>query len=99
MPANDPLYERRRSALATVATVGATIAGTGFGALLAQKLVSVAWALLAAGMVIHLFGMIGTRRLLSSSEYRPGAWEQLGYRACWAVIAVIAAYVIWLLAG
>ena len=93
----DTINERRRAALTTIAVLGATIAGIGFGALLGSRLANVAWGLLALGIVIHLFGMVGNRRLLSRSGYVPGAWERVGYWACWAVIAAIAAYIVWAL--
>lgn len=93
----NPDQERRRAALTTIAVVGATVAGIGFGGVLGPRLASAAWALLVAGIVIHLFGMVGNRRLLSRSGYVPGAWERVGYWACWAVIAAIAAYIVWAL--
>jgi hypothetical protein len=87
------LAERRRSAFATLSSLGAGIAGIGVGALLAAYVGGAAWLVLAVGLAVHLFGMIGTRRLLASGGYRPSRWGQAGYWLCWAGIAVLVAFV------
>ena len=45
--------------------------------------------------MIHLFGMVGVRRVVARTGYRPVGWEQAGYWLCWAVILVFGVLVIW----
>lgn len=84
--------ERVRAALTTLSTVGVAVAGAGIGALLASTLSPVAWWIIAVGLASHLVGMVGVRRVLSSSGYSPPGWQRLAYWLCWAAIGVIAIY-------
>lgn len=84
--------EPARSALTTLSTVGAAVAGAGVGALLATALRPVVWPLIAVGLVAHLTGMVGTRRLLTSTGYTAPGWQQAAYWLCWAAIGVILIY-------
>jgi hypothetical protein len=84
--------ERIRSALTTLSTVGAAVAGAGVGALLSSALAPVAWGFVAVGVISHLLGMVGVRRLLSSAGYQIPAWQRFGYWLCWAAIGAIALY-------
>ena len=90
--------ERTRSALTSLATVGATVAAAGVGALIAPIILPIAWFAISVGLIAHLFGMIGVARLLQSRGYAPPAWQTAGYWLCWALIAGIVAYGLWLLA-
>ena len=89
---SDQRTERIRSGLTTLSTVGAAVAGAGVGALLTSALTPVAWWIVAAGLISHLVGMVGVRRLLSSAGYRPSSWQHVAYWLCWAAICVIAIY-------
>ena len=82
--------EQARSALATLSVVGAALAGAAVGVLLALPLRSIAWPLLAIGLIAHLFAMVGTRRLLAAGGYNPPWWQRAGYWLCWVAIAAIA---------
>ena len=94
MIATDQRAERQRSALTTLSTVGAAVAGAGVGVLLASALAPIAWAIVAVGLASHLVGMVGVRRLLSSARYRAPVWQQVAYWLCWAAIAIIGAYAV-----
>ena len=87
--------ERRRSALTTLSTVGAAVAGVGVGALLGRSLQPLAWAIVAIGVVSHLIGMLGVRRLLLTGGYVPPAWQNVAYWLCWTAIAAIVAAALW----
>jgi hypothetical protein len=91
----DVTLERRRAALATLSTVGAAMAGVGVGILASAALSSLAWPILAVGIAIHLFGMVGTRRVVSSTGYQPAKWEQAAYWLCWAAILLVGLFVLW----
>ena len=73
------------------------MAGIALGVILSSALRPIAWPMLAAGIGIHLFGMVGIRRLLSSTGYRPGVVEQAGYWLCWTIIAAVLLYGAWAL--
>ena len=88
----DPRLERSRSALTTLSAVGAALAGAGVGALLGTELKPLAWWIFTIGIIAHLVGMVGVRRVLASAGYRPPAWEVAAYWLCWAAIAAITAY-------
>lgn len=88
----DQARERTRSALMTLSTIGAAVAGAGTGALLASSLRPLAWIIVAVGLIAHLFGMVGVRRVLSTSGYVPPSWQRAAYWLCWAAIAAISAY-------
>ena len=97
----DVLHERRRAALAMQSSVGAAVAGAGVGALLAPIIGPAAWLILGVGLLVHIFGMVGTRRFLARGGYTPSRWEQAGYWLCWAIILALLAYLAmqWLAGG
>ena len=84
--------DRSRAALASLSAIGAAIAGLGVGVIFAEPLGSIAWPAAAAGIAIHLFGMVGTMRLQSAESYVPSPIERIGYWLCWAIIAALLAY-------
>lgn len=88
----DPSRERARSALTTLSTVGATLAGAGVGALLGAELRPIAWWILAIGILAHLVGMVGIRHLVAAGGYQPPSWQLAAYWLCWVAIAAIIAY-------
>ena len=88
----DPSLERSLSALTSLSAVGAALAGAGIGALLGSELRPLAWWILAIGILAHLVGMVGVRRVLASSGYQPPAWSVAAYWLCWAAIAAIIGY-------
>lgn len=83
---------RARAALGSLSAVGAAIAGFGVGVLFAGRMAALAWPATIIGIVVHLFGMIGTVRLFSREGYRPSALEWSGYWLCWAIVAGLLAY-------
>jgi hypothetical protein len=87
--------ERRRSALASLSAVGAAVAGAGVGALIGPKIIAIAWPAVLAGLVAHLVGMVGMRRLQSATGYRTPGWQTTAYWLCWAVIGVILLFGLW----
>jgi uncharacterized membrane protein HdeD (DUF308 family) len=92
---DDGAAERARSALTSLSTVGAALAGLGLGALMAPTLSGVAAALLVVGVIAHLIGMVGLRRKLFAADYRPPLWQRLAYWLCWAMIAAVLVYLGW----
>ena len=81
--------ERTRSALATLSTVGAALAGAGMGALFWRSLLPLAWMVVAVGLVSHLVGMVGVRRLLAADGYEAPGWQRAAYWLCWVTIAIV----------
>lgn len=81
--------ERARSALTTLSTVGAAIAGAGIGSLLGSALAPIAWWVAGVGLVSHLVGMVGVRRLQTSEGYQVPAWQRVAYWLCWVAVAAI----------
>ena len=88
----DEESERRRRALAMLSGIGAALAGLGAGVLLGPQLSTMAWPILAVGATLHLWGMIGTRRLTARSSYALSALDQAGYWICWLLLAGLAIY-------
>jgi hypothetical protein len=88
----DPRMERSRSALTSLSAVGAALAGAGVGALLGTELRPLAWWILAIGILAHLVGMVGVRRLLAAGRYQPPAWQVAAYWLCWAAITAITGF-------
>jgi hypothetical protein len=81
--------ERNRSALATLSAVGAALAGVGVGALLWRSLLPLAWLIVGVGIISHLVGMVGVRRLLAYEGYNPPRWQRVAYWLCWIIISVV----------
>ena len=79
----------------TFSALGAGIAGLGLGVLLASPLRALAWPILLGGTGVHLFAMVGRRRVLAGRGERPPVWEQAGYWLCWAIIAATTVAVVW----
>jgi len=84
--------ERRRRALNMLSSIGAALAGIGVGIYLAAPLARAAPFILAVGLIAHLYGMVGSRRLLGETGLAPALWEQAGYWVCWILIAGVLAY-------
>ena len=91
----DPFEERaqHRGRLTSLSAVGAAVAGAGVGVAFADKLGAAMWPLLLIGLVVHLWGMVGARRL-NAAAYVPSRAELFGYWICWAIVAAGAAYVL-----
>jgi len=68
------------------------LAGAGVGALLGAELRPLAWWIVAIGILAHLVGMVGVRKLLAAIGYDPPAWQVGAYWLCWAAIAAIVGY-------
>ena len=88
----DNSQERSRSALTSLSVAGAALAGAGVGVLLGAELRPLAWWILAIGILAHLVGMVGVRRVLAAGGYHPPAWQVAAYWLCWAAIAAITGY-------
>lgn len=92
-PPPDLAAARRLKAIDTLSTVGAGVAGTGLGALLAESFAAAAPALLGVGLAAHLGGMIAKHRMDAD---RPPAWWETGlYWGCWALIGGLGAWLLW----
>ena len=87
--------ERQRAALATLSTGGAAIAGAGVGILVSAPLAELAWPALGLGLVVHVFGMVGSRRAMSAAGYAPARWQQAAYWLCWLVVLLLILLFVW----
>ena len=94
MTAAHPNQDRARAALGSLSAVGAAVAGFGVGVLFADRVPALAWPAVVGGVVVHLFGMVGTMRQRSVEGYRPARLERFGYWACWLIIGALLAYAI-----
>ena len=75
--------------------LGALVLGAGLGAA-SPRLIGAAWpVVLGIGLVTHAWGMWDKHRIESNSAIAP-AWANTLYWICWALLALVAAY---LLAG
>ena len=72
--------ERARNPASLLSTVGAALAGFGLGALVAGAVADLAELLLGVGLVGHLVGMVGNRRLQIVRDCHPAPLEQFVFR-------------------
>ena len=72
--------------------VGALVLGTGLGALFARHLAPAAVALVAAGLLLHGWGMYDKHRLERGSGTAPVRYATALYWLCWALLAVAGGY-------
>lgn len=86
--------DRTIAALGSLSAVGAALAGLGVGVIFADRLTAVAWPAVAAGVVVHLYGMIGAMKARSHQGYRPSPVETAGYWSCWAIIFGLVVYAV-----
>lgn len=86
--------DRIIAALGSLSAVGAALAGLGVGVIFADRLTAVAWPAVAAGVIVHLYGMIGAMRARSDQGYRPLPVETAGYWLCWVIIFGLAVYAV-----
>ena len=91
----DLSIERTRSALSTLSTVGAPVAGAAVGALIAPALRPIVWIVLAVGLASHLIGMVGVRRFLAGRGYHAPARQHAAYWLCWAAIGALLLFLLW----
>ena len=92
-PPLDLAAARRLKAIDTLSTVGAGMAGIGLGALFADAFAPVAAALLGIGLAAHLGGIVAKHRV--DADRRPAWWETGLYWGCWALIAILGAWLLW----
>ena len=74
--------------------VGALVLGTGLGALFAQYLAPAAIPVLAAGLLLHAWGMYDKRRLERGSEAASVRYATALYWLCWALLALVVGYLV-----
>ena len=74
--------------------VGALVLGTGLGALFVWYLAPVALAVLAAGLLLHAWGMYDKHRLERGTGAAPVRYATALYWLCWGLLALLAAYVV-----
>lgn len=98
MHADTKHIERQRSKARLLSSVGALFAGVGVGMLLPRAGTAVGSAVLAAGILAHLAGMIGNRRSELAAGYSPATWENFAYWLCWVMIAAALVTVVAILA-
>lgn len=86
--------EQRRNASLLLSTTGAAVAGIGLGALLGPILRPMALTILVVGILAHLIGMFGNRRVQLSTGYSFRWWEVAAYWLCWALIGLLGVYLV-----
>ena len=74
--------------------IGALVLGTGLGALFAPFLAPAAAAVLAAGLLLHAWGMYDKHRLERGTDAASVRYAAALYWLCWAVLAVVAGYLL-----
>lgn len=84
--------QRRQNAAILLSSVGAAIAGAGVGMMAVSSPVGLKWTVLVVGVVAHLAGMVGRRRIQNEQSYELALWEHIGYWVCWAAIVAVAGY-------
>jgi hypothetical protein len=72
--------------------IGALVLGTGLGALFATWLAPAAVAMLAAGLLLHAWGMYDKHRLERGSDAASVPYATALYWICWVLLAVVVAY-------
>lgn len=92
-PPPDLAATRRLKAIDALSTVGAGVAGIGLGALFAESLATAGAALVGVGLAAHLGGTVAKHRL--DAERPPAWWESGLHWGCWALIAVLGAWLLW----
>ena len=50
------------------------------------------WTVLGVGLVAHLAGMVGRRRIQHEQSDQLARWERVGYWVCWGLIAALIVY-------
>ena len=88
----DEALERRRAALSLVSAAGVLLIGAAIGLILPAAAQSLAWLLLVAGLLVHLYAMVATHRLLARADYVPSPWERASYWLCWAIVTALLLY-------
>src|SRR5215207_5486661 len=74
--------------------IGALVLGTGLGALFARYLAPAAITVLAAGLLLHAWGMYDKHRLERSSEAASVQYTTALYWLCWGLLALLVAYLV-----
>lgn len=69
--------------------VGALVLGTGLGALFAQYLAPAAVAVVAAGLLLHAWGMYDKHRLERGSGTAPVRYATALYWLCWGLLVLL----------
>jgi hypothetical protein len=82
---------RSEYALNLLSVTGAAVAGLGLGAVFHNFLQPVAILLALAGLASHAIGMWGRSQLASEN---PPLWQSVAYWSCWAVLALLAGYLL-----
>jgi membrane-bound ClpP family serine protease len=81
--------DRRETAAMLLSTIGAAIAGAGFGLLFSRLLQPYGGAILIVGIIAHLVGMVTRRRAQASENYVRAGWEIASYWICWGLIVLL----------
>ena len=74
--------------------VGALVLGTGLGALFARYLAPAAIAVLAAGLLLHAWGMYDKHRLERGSDAASLRYAAALYWLCWALLTLVVGYLV-----
>ncbi len=76
-------------------SVGAGVLGAGLGVLTAEHVREFAWPIVAAGLVMHAWGMTDKHQLeRRRGESRP-AWSTALYWVCWLALVALLVVIGW----
>ena len=92
--ATDQAGRRLRVAELT-SSLGAGVLGLGIGVLAASYMGGLGWPILAAGLLMHAWGMTDKHRIEAKQGAPRAWWSTLLYWSCWGFLAVLAAYIVW----
>ena len=74
--------------------VGALVLGTGLGALFARYLAPAAVAVVAAGLLLHGWGMYDKHRLERGSGIASVRYATVMYWLCWGLLVLLIVYLV-----
>jgi hypothetical protein len=80
-------------------SIGAGVLGLGLGAYFGDHLKSFSLSIVAIGILSHAIGMFDKHRLESQANSVPIFWIKLLYWICWASMALLIVYFIFLQRG
>ena len=89
-------HDRRLRLAELSSSVGAGVLGVGIGVLASSYLEGLGLPVVAAGLLLHAWGMADKHRLETKRGSPRIWWSTALYWICWAGLAAIASYVAWM---
>jgi len=95
MPPTGDRVDRRLRVAELTSSLGAGVLGLGIGVLAASSLGGLGWPILAAGLLLHAWGMTDKHRIETTQGAPRVWWSTLLYWICWGFLIVLAAFTAW----